>query len=422
MRNVLAQWLVLMMAASAVYAGTPVEIQVRDDAGGAIPNVELALSHQPPPTKFVSLWQGGAYSPKRERIVVKTGKDGVARGQFPSDFSPFHGSDGRLLVNIMSEVVGDEYYQPFPVFEAIPATTPTGKGVAKASCVMRRKISPHAMNDGWGRAFYSVRPETDMRERLKLPRLPESFFIKGTEMGFDLVKGSWMPPEGKGEHTDLLVSVEIEGPAGLSRKQLGEFLTQRSHAPSLKNPPPELKLTYRFQFQGAENGVVAIPMEWPPVPEDCLMLPLGGRIPQVAPESGYVTEVTEAIILSPRINEKPIMNYEYGAIECWDYQIKAIPGSTPGKFAERKQVSLFFRIRRGEDDDKTAYYGVIRGGFRLRQNGLVFNYCINPLSGERNVEQHGGVRADENARLYLTPNGIDFKSKVVDWLKPYCAY
>lgn len=106
----------------------------------------------------------------------------------------------------------------------------------------------------------------------------------------------------------------------------------------------------------------------------------------------------------------------YGAEEYWGYA-KGEGLNTRG-WTKREACNYVFRIRREGEDDKKAYYGVIKGGFGVGAEGVLFNYCINPEPGERNIEQIQGGAGRQNLWITLQEQQLPDYA-LADWRKKY---
>lgn len=160
-----------------------------------------------------------------------------------------------------------------------------------------------------------------------------------TALGFDLVKGAWLPPHGAGEVADFVVSLNCE--FGGTRRD-GNLLF-------------EAKLSLSFSNEG--DGIQEIERE-----------PLRGsvfRLPRFAPEDGYT----------------PVWTSETYARETKDYCV----------FKENQ--NFIFRVRTLKDEQGniiSAQYGKIAGPifYEVRESGatMKFTYYLNPTPNDRNLE------------------------------------
>lgn len=193
--------------------------------------------------------------------------------------------------------------------------------------VMRRIEKPIAM--------YAKKVE------LKLP-------LKRTDLGFDLWKGDWVSPYGKGDRADFVFAFSN------SASSFGEYEGQ-------------IRLTFTAPLDGlAENKEL--------FPGSDL------RLPRYAPQSGYQTN--------------------WFATYGWNQK--------RGGYGERdicggispKNRSYFVRVRSIQDENgrlKEAYYAKIAGQFQIIGAGgmgsdgqaggwLKFCYYLNPTANDRNME------------------------------------
>ena len=161
---------------------------------------------------------------------------------------------------------------------------------------------------------------------------------------YDLVKGDWMPPFGKGEHADIGFKL-------LPREDFGMGI-----GPS-GIPDPAFRDTVSVEFIGNDNGVVKVR----PPPNAILKV-------RTAPEDGY----------------KDSFNIWYGRTKTMQ-----IDTSTD------KNICHVFRIRTVKNSDGkivSAFYGKVYGGFPLtykvqdHPSGVSFIYYLNLTPNDRNLE------------------------------------
>jgi len=165
---------------------------------------------------------------------------------------------------------------------------------------------------------------------------------EGQQVGFDLMKGAWVAPHGKGETADLLFCLD-RGPQSIITNRYGHVRLFDS------------VLTVSFPNNG--DGIQSVPI--PPRAGQSNL-----RLPAVCPESGYITNVVKRI--SQEENQP-----EYSNV--------------------REDQNYFFRVRTQKDDKGnivSALYGKIYGDFDQAFHGgkLGFRYYLNPTSNDRNVE------------------------------------
>jgi len=161
---------------------------------------------------------------------------------------------------------------------------------------------------------------------------------------YDLVKGDWMPPFGKGEHVDIEFKL-------LPREDFGMGM-----GPSGR-PKPSFRDTVALEFVGADNGIVKI------IPPPNAILKI-----RSAPESGYRSK-----------------------FNIWFGQTKTMQDDTNID----KEACHAFRIRTVKDKQGkivSALYGKIYGGFRISYRyyliptGVEFTYYLNLTPNDRNLE------------------------------------
>ena len=161
---------------------------------------------------------------------------------------------------------------------------------------------------------------------------------------YDLVKGDWMPPFGKGEQTDIEFKL-------LPREDFGMGM-----GPS-GIPDPAFRDTIQVEFVGNDNGIVKV-------------LPPPGAVLKVrmAPEDGYRNK-----------------------FNIWFGQTKTMQDDTNID----KNACHAFRIRTIKDSQGeivSALYGKIYGDFRISYRyyliptGVSFTYYLNLTPNDRNLE------------------------------------
>lgn len=173
------------------------------------------------------------------------------------------------------------------------------------------------------------------KEDAKMPK-------ENKPVGFDLMAGDWVAPDGTGKTADLLFTVH--------RK-----ITS----------PQEFDADLKLTFPNAGDGVVVVP----PAPDTGSPLVM----PRPAPEGGYQAE------------------------RQWRYHnFSERPESVLG---------YFFRVRTVLDENgnvKSALYGKIQGdvrflvGTKAPRAGIAFDYYLNPTSNSRNVEFDPGKNLFNN--------------------------
>jgi hypothetical protein len=146
-------------------------------------------------------------------------------------------------------------------------------------------------------------------------------------VGYDLMLGDWVAPNGKGISTDIIFTGKLD------RKAKNDF---------------DYKLT--VSFPKADDGIQEFI-----VPE--AEKGSGLRLPHEAPTSGYQTEVVKTMSHHPGQGAKDDMN-------------------DPNR-------NYFFRVRTVKDHEGhivSAHYGKIYGDF------MQFSYYLNPTPNNRNIE------------------------------------
>ena len=157
----------------------------------------------------------------------------------------------------------------------------------------------------------------------KLPQL-------GQPCAFDLEKGDWVQPAGRGLRADIYMKVE------------SQIVSAREYA---------ARLTISFPNTG--DGLQLFPAQ--PYRGSSL------RLPRIAPESGYEAMLTKQITRT----------------------------NAPSKSDLREDANYFYRIRTVVRDGKvvSGLYGKIYGDFSFTPKGEVtFTYFLNPTENSRNME------------------------------------
>jgi len=174
------------------------------------------------------------------------------------------------------------------------------------------------------------------------------FDIGKGKMQFDMVKGSFLPPIGKGEHADIIFT-------RLEREDLGIGTTFRGSITA-----PAYKDSMSIRFTGEDNGLVEVPSK-----------KTAGIKIRTAPEVGYTPD--------------------YLVTKGRDKNVKYFSSSNPDR-------NFAFRIRTKKDKNGkiiSAYYGKIYGDIEIKKLGFSlkvfvaapsFMYYLNPKSLDRNLE------------------------------------
>lgn len=159
----------------------------------------------------------------------------------------------------------------------------------------------------------------------------------GRPIGFDLMKGDWVAPNGRGATPDFIMTYRrVNGGKTASGYQIHDTT-----------------LTIAFSNDG--DGIQSI-----------LVPPRRGgsalRLPREAPETDYMTNLVK---------------------NAFEHPEKSSTGTS-------EDQNYFFRVRTKKDDKGnivSALYGKIQGDFSGFDYGkLTFTYCLNPTPNDRNVE------------------------------------
>ncbi|MEI6084594.1 MAG: hypothetical protein WCS70_09865 [Verrucomicrobiota bacterium] len=156
-------------------------------------------------------------------------------------------------------------------------------------------------------------------------------------VGFDLLKGDWLPPYGKGEVADFIFSL---------KQKLGDMTPDRIQI---------FDSEFVVGFSNKTDGI-----------QSAYADPQGGsilRLPRMAPQDGYIPYLVRHISQNGRGRQ----------------------GDLP-----RADQNYFFRVRTKRDDTGkivSALYGKIHGEFEWGLRGqLGFTYYLNPTPDEHNLE------------------------------------
>ena len=173
------------------------------------------------------------------------------------------------------------------------------------------------------------------------------FDIGKGKMQFDMVKGIFLPPIGKGEYADIIFT-------RLEREDLGIGTTFRGSITA-----PAYRDGMSIRFTGEDNGLVEVPSE-----------KTAGIKIRTAPEIGYTPD--------------------YLVVKGRDKNVKYFSSSNPDR-------NFAFRIRTKKDKNGkivSAYYGKIYRDIEIKKPYTVevsvaapsFMYYLNPKSLDRNLE------------------------------------
>lgn len=162
---------------------------------------------------------------------------------------------------------------------------------------------------------------------------------RGEPIGFDLMAGDWVAPHGKGKTSDFALQYMVQSEGTIETRY---------------GPVKTADRTLAVTFSNEGDGVSA------------MQVPLQGgsalRLPPLAPENGYVTNIVKRVIEDQTGLHSDI----------------------------QEDQNYFFRVRTQKDDKGnivSALYGKIYGDFQLDERGRVtFTYYLNPTPNDRNVE------------------------------------
>jgi hypothetical protein len=175
-------------------------------------------------------------------------------------------------------------------------------------------------------------------------KTPHGLFMPALNMpvGYDLEKGDWLSPHGKGEVADFIIHATCT---------FGEILPGDSQA---------YDATVTITFSNEDDGVV----DYVETRQDGSVF----HLPRYAPESGYTN--------------------------IWSlHQFKNRESSSFATTRRNDEMNQFFRVRTKTDQDgnvTSAHYGKIRGGlwFAVAVGKVwpMMKYYLNPTPNDRNME------------------------------------
>ncbi|MDZ4199972.1 MAG: hypothetical protein U1E27_11905 [Kiritimatiellia bacterium] len=314
--------LMILLSASAGEPVAQITFRVRDDAGAVVTGAVVQMN------TFERWVPGGEFGKDiRRRVEGVTDTNGLVVLQIPS----LRGSvkygvyvKGKYFDNIMKmKVAGATYYrdmggsfyftnhiagkwQPWDTFVDVE---------------IKPVLNPIPM---FARSFVNRRP------RLQIPEY-------GKAIGFDLMKGDWVLPYGKGDMSDLIITLDCK---------MGDGIT----ADGYQIYDASLKLS----FSNDGDGILPIYIH-----------PMKGsafRLPRFADEVGYVSNWV-----------KTAYTHEHES-----------------HYGNRDDENYFFRVRTKRDKYgviTNALYGKIQGilSFDYEKN-ISFTYYLNPTPNDRNME------------------------------------
>lgn len=164
------------------------------------------------------------------------------------------------------------------------------------------------------------------------------------KFGYDLVKGDWMPPFGKGEHVDIEFKLLPRENFGIGRGPSGK-------------PKPYFRDTISVAFVGDDNGIIKLT----PPPNAVLKV-------RTAPKNGYRKDFRIWSGLTKTMQNDDSVNGD----ACHAYRIRTVKN-------EHGEII-------------SPYYGKIYGDFAMKFNrdstprGVSFTYYLNLTPNDRNLE------------------------------------
>lgn len=226
-------------------------------------------------------------------------------------------------------------FGPAPIFKSqnlfmLGLWQPSGQTV---TALVQRVVSPVPLFVKW---YHQCKLQKDPRQKRQKGEVVLS--SDGT-VQYDLMKGDWLPPNGKGEVADVLVKVTTED---LGEEQFDRERTFHKY-----------REVIRIEFPGDGNGAV----EFRPEPTQGIKL-------REAPEDGYGKSFVR-------------WNGWFG-----------MEGQYQSDFDDRRCYA--FRIRTKKDKEGriiSSFYGKVYRDFNFfGNNDLGFIYYLNPVENSRNLE------------------------------------
>jgi len=255
-----------------------------------------------------------------------------------------HGNGGRATVVVMNS---QKYYGASETVRfderQSPIATPWNPTIQLRLKKKRNPIPMYAMRLSDKRLPEEFRVEIFDRENGGYVEGPAETFT----VAWDLEKGDWVKPHGKGEIADFIFTIHRE-----ARKKYVYA------GDSLGHEYLSCGATLEISFSNDGDGLIPYP-----VPEKDRHR--GPWLPYLAPEDGYGP-------IEPKIN----INQE---------------GREHDRMNFVKDMNYFFRVRTVKDQSGkiiSALYGKIYGDFRFGGWGdyIDYTYYLNPTPNDRNVE------------------------------------
>jgi len=306
--------LLIFITSNIIAQEARVTIRVADELGVVISNATVNAGFS---TLIQPGWGWGGGKPNR--VTGQTDTNGIC-------ILDGRGNGGSVGISAMK----DSYY-PSGGY-CIDFTNLTGGVVKKwepwnptVEITLKKKVNPIPMYAKW------------VRDAM----IPAD----GQPVGFDLMKGDWTQPQGRGENADIFFR--------LDRQPEREVMRYWGKQP---RPQKLFDITLYVSFPNEGDGIRSV------------FIPLlaGGsslHLPAVAPEKDYITNIVKRI-----------------------YQTE----NQPSHSDVREDQNYFFRIRTKKDDKGnivSAFYGKIYGDFSGFDYGkLTFRYYLNPTPNDRNME------------------------------------
>lgn len=194
----------------------------------------------------------------------------------------------------------------------------------------------------------------------------------GEEVGFDIFKGDWVRPDGKGEIADLLVRFD------------SEFLS-----------PENYKTDATVRFSNPDDGFLPI-TELIGVESDL-------KFPRIAPESGYEVKLitVKSPVYEPRLaaKEKQPLGYLF--------RIRTVKDKVSNKITSAQYGKIIGRWQAPENINPFEFNTLNRNKKRelVLEPSFTFSSYINPNLNDRNLEydQQNNLAPNADKGVTLPP-------------------
>ena len=175
---------------------------------------------------------------------------------------------------------------------------------------------------------------------------------------YDLVKGDWMPPFGKGIRADIEFQTMKREVYGTFVAESGcEFLSYRD--------------AVRVDFVGVDNGVVVLPVD----KDAALKL-------RTAPEHGYQSN----IMIWKQLDSEAKGKSSFSRLKCFAFRLR-----TERDLSGKIQSAIYGKVYYDDpcDGECSFLYKANSESEQYPLRGLTFTYYLNPTPNDRNLEYDG---------------------------------